>query len=42
MGLIWKTIGVQWAFSFGAVMALIAALLAMILMGNGKNKASIP
>jgi MFS family permease len=42
MGLIWKTIGVQWAFSFGAVMALIAAFLAMILMGNGKNKASIP
>jgi sugar phosphate permease len=34
MGFIWKTIGVQWAFTFGAVMALIAALLAMLLMGN--------
>jgi hypothetical protein len=27
-------IGVQWAFSFGAGMALIAALLAIILMGE--------
>jgi MFS family permease len=34
MGFIWKKIGVQWAFSFGAIMALIAALLAMLLMGN--------
>jgi len=34
MGLIWKAIGVQWAFSFGAGMALIAALLALILMGK--------
>jgi len=34
MGFIWKTIGVQWAFTFGAVMALIAALLAVLLMGN--------
>jgi hypothetical protein len=25
MGFLWKVIGVQWAFSFGAVMALIAA-----------------
>lgn len=32
MGLIWKAIGVQWAFSFGAVMALIAAFLVVILM----------
>jgi len=40
MGLIWKTIGVQWAFSFGAVMALIAALLATILMGEQKRKES--
>jgi MFS family permease len=34
MGLLWKTIGIQWAFSFGAGMALIAALLAVILMGE--------
>ncbi|NWF92495.1 MAG: MFS transporter [Syntrophaceae bacterium] len=32
MGFLWKAIGVRWAFSFGAAMALIAALLAMILM----------
>ena len=32
MGLIWKTAGVAWAFSFGAFMALLAALLAIILM----------
>ena len=32
MGLLWKTMGVQWAFAFGAIMALIAALLALILM----------
>jgi MFS family permease len=38
MGLIWKTIGVQWAFSFGAAMALIAALLAIILMGDHQTK----
>jgi len=37
MGLIWKTLGVSWAFSFGAAMALIAALLAMMLMGQQKN-----
>lgn len=40
MGLLWKTLGVQWAFSFGAVMALIAALLAIILMGEQKRKGS--
>jgi MFS family permease len=34
MGFIWKAVGVKWAFSFGAVMALIAALLAILLMGN--------
>lgn len=32
MGIFWKTLGVQWAFSFGAAMALIAAFLAIILM----------
>jgi MFS family permease len=34
MGLIWQTAGVVWAFSLGAGMALIAALLAMGLMRN--------
>jgi len=38
MGLIWNTVGVQWAFSFGAVMALIAALLAIILMEEPQTK----
>jgi MFS family permease len=38
MGLLWKTIGVQWAFSFGAVMASIAALLGIILMGEPKRR----
>ncbi len=38
MGFLWKTIGVEWAFSFGAAMALIAALLAVILMGDPKNR----
>ena len=38
MGLIWKTVGTKWAFSFGAGMALIAALLAIILMGEKKSK----
>ncbi len=38
MGLIWKAIGVQWAFSFGALMALIAALLAIVLMGNDQKE----
>jgi MFS family permease len=37
MGFLWKVIGVQWAFSFGAVMALIAAFLALILMGGEKH-----
>ena len=36
LGLFWKTLGVAWAFSFGAVMALIAALLAIILMREVK------
>ena len=34
MGFLWKAAGVQWAFSLGAFLALIAALLALILMGN--------
>jgi len=38
MGLIWKTVGTKWAFSFGAGMALIAALLAIILMGESQTK----
>jgi MFS family permease len=42
MGFLWKAVGVQWAFSFGAVMALIAAFLAIILMGDGKGKPSVP
>lgn len=37
MGLIWKAIGVQWAFTFGAVMALLAAFLTIILMGNERK-----
>src|SRR4030043_224160 len=37
MGLIWKAVGVQWAFSFGAVMALIAAFLAIALMGDDRK-----
>jgi hypothetical protein len=41
MGLIWKAIGVRWAFSFGAVMALIAALLAILLLGGQDKTASI-
>ncbi|MEW6377880.1 MAG: MFS transporter, partial [Thermodesulfobacteriota bacterium] len=40
MGLIWKTVGVQYAFSFGAVMALIAAFLAIILMGKTKKNSN--
>ncbi len=40
MGLIWKAIGVQWAFSFGALMALIAALLATLLLG-GQDKTAL-
>ncbi len=42
MGFLWKAIGVQWAFSFGAVMALIAAFLAIILMGNRDDKSQVP
>ena len=38
MGFLWKTVGVEWAFSFGAAMALIAALLAMMLMGDPKKR----
>ena len=38
MGFLWKTIGVEWAFSFGAAMALVAAFLALILMGDPKNR----
>jgi MFS family permease len=34
MGLLWQTWGVKWAFSFGALLALIAALLAFLLMGK--------
>jgi MFS family permease len=37
MGFIWKAIGVQWAFSFGAIMAFLAALSAIILMGERKR-----
>ena len=37
MGLIWKSVGVQWAFSFGAGLALIAALLAVILLGGSED-----
>jgi MFS family permease len=37
MGLIWKTVGVRWAFSFGAGMALIAAFLAIVLMKEQNN-----
>ncbi|MCX8116606.1 MAG: MFS transporter [Desulfobacterota bacterium] len=32
MGLIWKALGVQWAFTFGASLALIAAFLTILLM----------
>jgi MFS family permease len=38
MGLLWKTVGVKGAFSFGAFMALIAALLATILMGKVRRE----
>jgi MFS family permease len=34
LGGIWKAAGVAWAFSFGAAMALIAAILAIILMSE--------
>jgi ABC-type multidrug transport system permease subunit len=29
---IWKALGVKWAFSFGALMALIAASLTTVLL----------
>ena len=41
MGLIWKAVGVKWAFSFGAALALIAALLAILLLGDQEKTASI-
>jgi MFS family permease len=41
MGLIWKSVGVKWAFSFGAGMALIAALLAILLLGDQERTASV-
>ncbi|MGQ9509577.1 MAG: MFS transporter [Thermodesulfobacteriota bacterium] len=42
MGFIWKTIGVKWAFSFGALMALIAASLTLFLLGGEqKNYSSV-
>jgi sugar phosphate permease len=41
MGFIWKKVDVQWAFSFGAIMALIAALLAIVLMGSQDKTVSI-
>jgi MFS family permease len=37
MGFIWKATGVQWAFSFGAIMAFLATLSAIILMGEPKR-----
>lgn len=38
MGLIWKALGVRWAFSFGALMALISASLTLILMKDEMRK----
>ena len=37
MGVLWKAIGVQWAFTFGAAMALIASFLAIVLMKNDQK-----
>jgi MFS family permease len=37
LGGIWKAAGVEWAFSFGAAMALIAALLAVILISEARR-----
>lgn len=34
MGLIWKTMGEKWAFSFGALIGLIAASLNLLLIKN--------
>ena len=42
MGLVWKAIGVHWAFSFGAVMALIAAFLVVVLMGSDQGRGANP
>ncbi|MCJ7705037.1 MAG: MFS transporter [Desulfobacterales bacterium] len=42
MGLVWKAIGVHWAFSFGAVMALIAAFLVVVLMGSDQGRGASP
>jgi len=36
LGFFWKTLGAAWAFSFGAAMALIAALLAILLMRDSR------
>jgi MFS family permease len=41
MGFIWKEVGVKWAFSFGAALALIAALLAILLLGDQDRRASV-
>ncbi|MBM4340172.1 MAG: MFS transporter [Deltaproteobacteria bacterium] len=37
MGFIWKAVGVQWAFTFGAIMALIAGFLTIVLMKNDQK-----
>ena len=42
MGFIWKTAGVEWAFSFGAAMALIAAILALVWMGGPGSSSNQP
>ena len=36
LGFFWKTLGTAWAFSFGAAMALTAALLAILLMRDSR------
>ena len=38
MGFLWQMMGVAWAFCFGAGMALIAAFLAMTLMGGERTE----
>lgn len=38
MGFFWKALGVEWAFGFGAIMALGTAFLALILMGGDERK----
>jgi MFS family permease len=40
LGFIWKAVGVRWAFTFGAVMALIAACLAILLMRESLRKSN--